>query len=33
MVDGEAAERLIDKLDTMPAHEAQTPILEEIGRV
>jgi len=32
MVDGEAAERLIDKLDTMSANEARASILEEIGR-
>ena len=30
MVDGEAAERLIDKLDTMPADEARASILEEM---
>ncbi len=31
MVDGEAAERLIGKLDNIPADEARALILEEIG--
>ena len=30
MVDGEAAERLIDKLDKMPADEARASILKEM---